>query len=203
MNIVEDLQSNIPFIGYYQIKDLTICDAVIDYWKNANHTQGEIYSSEGIPVVNKKIKDSIDSTINIVSNCDNQMHQYFIALEACLNLYLKKYKFLNSIISPWKITEDVNIQYYPPGGGFKEWHCERVSPRLPYVNRVLVFMTYLNTINEKNKAGGTEWFYQKLKLPAVKGHTVIWPVDWMFTHKGIIAKKSEKYIITGWYNFIP
>ena len=55
-------------------------------------------------------------------------------------------------------------------------------------------MTYLNTV----KNGGTEFYYQKLKVDAVKGLTLIWPSDWTHTHKGVISKKQKKYILTGW-----
>ena len=40
-------------------------------------------------------------------------------------------------------------------------------------------------------------------VPATEtGLTVIWPADWMFLHKGVVAKKEEKFIITGWFSFI-
>jgi hypothetical protein len=60
-------------------------------------------------------------------------------------------------------------------------------------------MTYLNDVKD---GGQTEWFHQKLKIKPEIGLTVIWPVDWMFLHKGVVAKKEEKFIITGWFSFI-
>ena len=57
-------------------------------------------------------------------------------------------------------------------------------------------MTYLNDVPN----GGTEFKYQGIKSPAKKGLTIIWPSDWMHTHRGIIDEENEKYIITGWYN---
>jgi len=33
------------------------------------------------------------------------------------------------------------MQYYEPGGGYKQWHTERIGKMLPSVNRHLVFMT--------------------------------------------------------------
>jgi len=35
----------------------------------------------------------------------------------------------------------------------------------------------------------------------VQGNTLIWPADFTHPHKGIVAPKETKYIITGWYNF--
>jgi hypothetical protein len=59
-------------------------------------------------------------------------------------------------------------------------------------------MTYLN--NEKNS--GTEFKYQKLKTESIQGLTLIWPSSFTHTHRGIINKKCEKYIVTGWFSFI-
>lgn len=59
-------------------------------------------------------------------------------------------------------------------------------------------MTFLN--NCKN--GGTQFKYQNLTIPAKKGLTLIWPAEWTHTHKGQISIEEEKYIITGWFNFL-
>jgi hypothetical protein len=83
-----------------------------------------------------------------------------------------------------------------PGEGFYEWHCERGG--YPASHRVLVYMTYLNDVEN----GGTEFKFQKIKIDAKKGLTLIWPSDFTHTHRGIISNEEEKYIITGWFSFI-
>jgi hypothetical protein len=60
-------------------------------------------------------------------------------------------------------------------------------------------MTYLNTVEE---GGGTEFYHQKLTVSAEEGVTVIWPADWTFTHRGVVAPREEKIIVTGWLSFI-
>ena len=60
-------------------------------------------------------------------------------------------------------------------------------------------MTYLNNVKQ---GGETEWFYQKIKIKPKKGLTVIWPSNWVFTHKGHTAVDEDKYIFTGWYTYI-
>jgi hypothetical protein len=35
-----------------------------------------------------------------------------------------------------------------------------------------------------------------------KGLTVIWPADWTFTHRGIVSPTQDKWIVTGWFNFL-
>ena len=59
-------------------------------------------------------------------------------------------------------------------------------------------MTYLNDIED---GGETEFFYQKLKVKPQKGLTLIWPVDWTHTHRGVPSMTEEKIIATGWYYF--
>ena len=63
--------------------------------------------------------------------------------------------------------------------------------------RHLVWMTYLTD----NPNGGTEFHFQDLYIPAEKGKTVIWPAEWMYTHKGRVDNENEKMIITGWMEF--
>ena len=103
-------------------------------------------------------------------------------------------------ICKYGLDKNINIQYYPKNGGYKQYHTERTNLNYPIVSRHLVFMTYLNDITDR---GETEFFHQKIKVKPKKGLTLIWPVDWTFTHRGIPSPTQEKYIITGWYNFIP
>ena len=110
-------------------------------------------------------------------------------------LYAEKFSYIKKN-AHFNIREVLNFQHYPIGGGFKVWHCERTGPKRN--NRILVFMTYLNTV----KNGGTIFKYQNITIPCIKGLTLIWPTDFTHLHKGQISKTKEKYIITGWYNFI-
>jgi hypothetical protein len=60
-------------------------------------------------------------------------------------------------------------------------------------------MTYLNDVYN---GGETEFYHQQLKVKPQKGLTLIWPADWTYTHRGIVAPDEEKIIVTGWWNFI-
>ena len=60
-------------------------------------------------------------------------------------------------------------------------------------------MTYLNDVND---GGETEYYYQKVKIKPVKGLTLIVPVDWTFTHRGIVSLTETKYIVTGWFSYL-
>ena len=79
---------------------------------------------------------------------------------------------------------------------YKNWHCERAGLRDAL--RCMAFMTYLNDVSD---GGGTDFKYQNITAPAKKGLTLIWPSDWTHTHKGVVSKTHEKYIVTGWFNF--
>ena len=174
--------------------DESICDGVIDFYEEDNYfpvTPG--LSSSG--QVNIKTKESFDKTISHVTK-DQRLVNYFDTLSEVVKLYTEKYIW-SDITESWSIVEGVNIQWYPPNGGFKVYHFER-NGKLSSMNRHLVFMTYLNDVTD---AGETEFYYQKLKVKPQKGLTLVWPVDWTHTHRGIPSPTQEKIIITGWYSF--
>ena len=174
--------------------DESICDGVIDFYQEDNYfpvTPG--LSSSG--QVNTKQKESLDKSISHVTK-DSRLVNYFDALSEVIKLYTEKYIWCD-ITESWTIVENVNIQWYPPNGGFKVFHFER-NGKLVSMNRHLVFMTYLNDVTD---AGETEFYYQKLKVQPQKGLTLVWPVDWTHTHRGIPSPTQEKIIITGWYSF--
>ena len=185
------------FLESYIHEDTSFCDRIINTWTLRNKQAGSL-KVNSVVTVDKEKKDSLD----VVVDCnDPELDEYFIKLQQCVDRYIEKYNYCNTH-APWSVVEGVNIQYYPPGGGYKIWHAERGTGSYPNSGRHLVFMTYLNTVEGDEYEGGTEWLYQNKKVKAVKGKTVIWPADWTFTHRGIESVCYEKYVITGWFNFI-
>lgn len=187
---VNDLNN---FIGGYYIDNKKILEDMISYHNNSNNKiQGTMYSKDGM-FLDKEMKDSIDVKID-----DYHIGtEYCAELQKCVNEYILKYPRCDAG-NPWNILEPINIQKYPLGGGFKTWHSERVNNVIPYCFRHLVFMTYLNDIEE---GGETEFFHQKIKIKPELGLTLIWPSDWTFTHRGIPCLLQEKYIVTGWFSY--
>ena len=183
------------FIGGWYIPE-KICDDLIEEFKKAREND---YTAQGQQklgnkmYVDKELKDSEDLAIGS-SYMENPIGDYRLLLQKCLDQYLEKYEYANNI-SAFNINEVFNIQYYKPGGSFKNWHCERAN-KLSH-KRVLVFMTYLNDVDD----GGTEFYHQNLITSAKKGLTIIWPAEWTHTHKSQISYTKEKYIITGWFSF--
>ena len=182
---VNDLDN---FIGGWYI-DPKICDGLIDYYeKSPTKYLGCVNAQE----VNIKTKKSTEVNLEINSE---MRKNYLDAVQEVLQEYIKKYPYSNAY-SRFTITQNVQIQHYKPTEGFYEYHTERTNAKNG-ASRHLVFMTYLNDVSN----GGTEFFHQKLITPAEKSLTLIWPVDWTFTHRGVISPDQEKYITTGWYDF--
>ena len=174
-----------------------ICDELIKFFKkipNNYKYKGCVRNAENNKIIRNDIKESTDYGL-IPRSGVYPFTEYEAALQECLNSYIKCYKAVNSV-TKFNVIEDINIQHYKPGGGYKRWHFERMN--FQTLRRNLVFMTYLNDVPN----GGTDFMYQKITAPAKKGLTLIWPAEWTHTHKGQISKKNEKYIITGWYGFL-
>jgi prolyl 4-hydroxylase len=186
------INSTDTFIRGWYI-DTSVCDHLITLYNREDIIKAAGLSrdpNEPTP----SIKDSIDVTIG--SSLISEITPYLNALKTCMDLY--------SDIFPescghrgYFLKEAVNIQHYLVGGGFKVWHCERGSSDEHIRDRHLVFMTYLNDVDD----GGTEFLYQKTTIKAEKGLTLLWPADWTYTHKGQISYTKEKTIITGWLSY--
>lgn len=172
------------FIEQYKI-DKKLCDEIIEYRKTRPNFLGTQCDR-----VNKNIKDSLDSAF---CESDSIYRNYISELDKCLIKYEQKYSILKN--HNFALSESINIQFYQPGGGYKIFHSELDRNKHPYNKRFLVFMTYLNDVYI---GGQTEFLYQKKSFRARKGKTLIWPVDWTHTHRGIVAPFQEKIIVTGW-----
>ena len=190
-NLKEHIFPYESFISGYFIPDY-ICNNILNFAnKNINNfVIGNVSRNQ----VRKDIKDSLDYYINLPTN-EPIFLEYLRYLNKIMHLYTEKYKELKYDMSYFNLVENINLQYYKPGCGFKKMHCERTN--ISKNNRLLVFMTYLNDVPD----GGTNFKYQNLTTPALKGLTLIWPTDWTHTHCGQISNMHEKYILTGWFGF--
>jgi hypothetical protein len=120
---------------------------------------------------------------------------FYGGLQACYDDYINKYSALN----PYKMHGNVvKIQRSVPGQGYHVWHFEQ-SPDVAH--RVLVYILYLNTI-EENNAGETEFLYLQKRIRPIENTMIVWPAGFTHTHRGNpVFGNSNKYIITGWFNF--
>ena len=181
------------FIGVYKINNST-CDNLIKLFNDNK----EFHCAGGVGgKINKTAKVSTEMIMR-PSDFDGTQpgKKYLNELQECLEKYKKEYDE-SDIVLPYKIEENVKIQYYKPGQGFWKYHKEN-DGGFPNIKRHLVYMTYLNDVTDK---GGTQFKYQKKTFKARKGDTLIWPAAWTHTHRGVVSKTQEKYIVTGWWSF--
>jgi prolyl 4-hydroxylase len=186
---------NNSFIGGWYIPG-KVCDDMISFFDtNKNkHIPGYSYNCfQEKNIINKEFKDSIDLNIETDMFGNNEVFNYIQQLSNIITAYEIKYPMAKNN-SPYALIDFFNMQYYPPGAGFKAWHHERFKSSR---NRVFVFMTYLNDVPD----GGTEFYHQQITSPAKKGLTIMWPSEWTHTHRGQVSKKHNKYIVTGWFKY--
>jgi hypothetical protein len=182
------------FIFQSYIKDISLCDDVIEYFKISKNTRPGLTGNG----VNKEVKDSTDLIVPIErAFSDIVIRNYLDQLQEVCTQYINKYPMSN-VYYPWAIVENISIQHYKPGQGYHGWHTERVGANNYTALRHLVFMTYLNDVND---GGETHFYHQELKVQPRKGLTLIWPADWTYTHRGIASPTEDKYIVTGWYSY--
>jgi|TARA_B100001059_G_C17562913_1_gene441053 hypothetical protein len=191
--VVEEDSTNTSFIYQFKV-DEKVCDDLIEYHKTGNEYKGP--GTLGVGEEDKTKKDSIDCSF-FPGSRNPIIKKYFSEIQFGLETYMKLYEPLSDCNLSFR--EGTNIQYYPPGGAYHSWHFERQTDTWPYSTRALVFMTYLNDVTDQ---GETEWYYQKVKIQPRKGLSVIWPTDFTHTHRGIPSQTQEKYIVTGWWNFV-
>ena len=182
------------FIAGWYI-DKHCCDYLIDLFEANTDSQfaGALGSDRRIDTAQK------DSTDFLLGPHDHNpmVKRYYNEMSQVLECYKKKYRYSNDHQEAWGVVEPIQIQRYFPNQGFHAYHYERQGKQTS--SRHLVFMTYLNDVTD---GGETEFFYQKLKVKPEKGLTIIWPSDWMFTHKGVTSKTQTKYIVTGYYSYM-
>lgn len=183
--------NNKNFIGTYNLEH-NICDDIVNFYNaHKDYAKDGLTTKEGVKIADDNFKESKDLGISAY-HLYKPFDKYRTHLQSSLESYIETYEEVNNY-SKFNILEDYNIQHYPVGGGFKQWHFE--ASHKTNIGRVLVFMTYLNDVPD----GGTHFKYQNLTMPAKKGSTIIWPSGFTHTHKGQISQTKEKYIITGWW----
>lgn len=194
-----DKLKNETFIRTYKMSNPEICENVITWFEankdrqQAGHTISSLLNNEK---PNTALKNSTDITLTFTEAYSIQeLIEPLNFLWECVCDYMKEFEEVYA----FKFTAfNFNIQKYtPPNGGYHVFHHERGL--IEFSNRALVWMLYLNTVENK---GETEWKYYNKKEKAEQGKVVLWPPDFTHTHRGVLAPTEEKYIMTGWYNFI-
>ena len=112
-----------------------------------------------------------------------------------LPLYSQKYPIFN-LLGSYHIPF-FKIQKTQPTEGYHAWHCENMNWDSKSI--IGVYSIYLNDIKE---GGETEFLYQSLRIKPTQGTVCIFPAGYTHVHRGNPPLSGEKYIITGWIEYI-
>ena len=172
------------------------CTQIINEFENDKDKQvkGFVGNKEGKPIVKPNVKLSTD--VNHYLNDGTETTRIICnSLKFNIERYKKEHPTTNFVLRTWSCSKEYNIQRYKPGEGFFKDHCE--VDDLPSAHRVLVWMFYLNSLDD----GGTLFPLYNIGIKAVQGRLVIWPAYWTHLHRGQVSQTKTKYIATGWYSF--
>lgn len=181
------------FIEEYEVS-LPLCDEIQLFFEKNRHLAQPGHMGP-TPRVDNKLKKSLD--ISIPEGLYGHFQGFFQQLADHVRAYITDHYFnsgAQGLGSLW-FSKFSNIQWYPPGGGYYQLHCER--DQLQVCDRALVWMLYLTDTPN----GGTEFVHQETVTECTKGKLVIWPSDFTHLHRGIVSANHEKMIFTGWIVF--
>jgi len=111
-------------------------------------------------------------------------------------LYNNNYSILQNLYR--HRSKHVKLQKTLPTEGYHLWHCE-YQGSFDNKNRVLSWILYLNDV----EAGGeTEFLYQSMRIKPRTGTFILFPAYFTHTHRGNPPLSGEKYVATGWIEFL-
>lgn len=129
-------------------------------------------------------------------NNDSTTSVFFNGLQRCYDHYCEQF----SVLRDGKINGTaMKMQRTDPGGGYHVWHGEQGNGN--HADRVLVYMLYLNTLDQDG-AGETEFLYQQRRISPEENSMVLWPAAFTHAHRGnVVHGNKSKYIVTGWFYY--
>lgn len=191
------------FIGKYEgVYPAGFCQHIINEFEYF-HDKGAVrnrFQAEGAPNIHK---DDLNTFFSFRGHNPadfegkNTISLLQEGIQKCFDEYATQYSPLRNDSISGSILK---VQKTIPGAGYHIWHHEQGSS-LDTSNRVLVYLLYLNTIDEGN-AGETEFLYQQERVRPIENTLIIWPAAFTHTHRGnTVFGDKAKYIVTGWFNY--
>lgn len=119
---------------------------------------------------------------------EDEIHQGFTKV---LNYYVDQYEGLAGYCWPLEDT-GFQVQRYEEGHGFYTEHIDG-GPFGATKDRFLVIILYLNDVEV---GGATTFPKHDLSVQPKAGRIVIFPVHWLYPHRGDIPLSSHKTIVT-------
>jgi hypothetical protein len=184
------------FIGVFDnALSPTDCNEIIDYF-NKLEKLNLVYKRED------KAHEKSDNAVYLfepetlaLPGSHPVLNKVLQCMWSCYDQYREKFSILT--LDNKQGVLGMKIQRTQPGGGFHQWHYENQG--LLSSERFAVFQMYLNTVEH---GGETEFLYQKIRINPQQGRMVIWPAAYTHTHRGNPPLSGEKYIVTGWIEFL-
>jgi len=142
------------------------------------------------------LEESAWTELNVTPFADEALQGYFYAqIDRHLALYNDALGLTIPVPSRPKL-EDLRIKRYRAGGEEKfQPHFDAIDHK---VNRYLVFLWYLNTVEQ---GGETVFCDLDIKVPPQIGRLLVFPPYWMFQHAALPPISNDKYIISTYMLF--
>ena len=181
-------------IGIYEnVFSKEYCDHLIDLGEKHISTHGKYRDLHP-----KFVIDDVHLSLGRVISKKSENHLWE-GLTNCVALYRGKYSQFDAIDEGQYRFNDMKWQKTKPFQGYNVYHSEYV-PHGRENLRWGVYTVYLNDIEE---GGETEFLYQGYRLSPKTGTVCIFPAYFTHTHRGNPPFKKDKYIVTGWMEFLP
>ena len=113
----------------------------------------------------------------------------------CYAKYVETYSILNDC--GMHGINSIRIQKTKIGQGYHSWHFE--SSDFNVSTRIIAYTLYLNDVGT---GGETEFLYLHKRIDARAERLVLWQAAFTHTHRGNPPLSNDKYIITGWLEFM-
>jgi hypothetical protein len=178
------------------------CDQLIEHftWSQENNMSWNRQDSENTDEIYKN-----DSSVALQNKCSERCfssdHTNLISkfnsifFDTWYKEYTNFFSTLNSAATHGIYT--YKIQKTMPGQGYHVWHFE--SGNMVTSRRLGAYILYLNTVDD---GGETEFLYLRQRVKPVKGRLLIFPAGYVFTHRGNPPLSNDKYIMTGWLEYM-
>jgi hypothetical protein len=188
------------FIGIFDnILTTADCQAFVDYFDSMK-SLNLVYTRQGLKDAPAHKKQ--DETAFVLEHTNLPIHKRNPIMETfvdkfwpCYENYVTEYSILGDIETHGMVS--CRLQKTLPGQGYHQWHFEAAGSSVS--TRIVAWSVYLNDVDH---GGETEFLYQKRRVSAKTGRVLIWPAGYTHVHRGNPPLSGEKYLLTGWLEFM-
>jgi len=180
------------FIRVYDamLSDELCAEAIKRFELSQQTFPGLISKNDGQKIIDRSKKQ----TMELVISDDPAWVDIEQGLQAgyveCVNRYAAEFPHIGRVVGTL-FSEPFRFKKYEPGGFF-DWHVDSGGENN---SRVVAVQFYFNDVD---KGGETEFMFQKMRVPAVRGRMIVFPTLWTYLHRGAPVHSNPKYICTNY-----